>query len=170
MQTEKEDLQFRRIALDDVQFMLRLTSNKEATRFLPPMITDEEMMVSWIESLRPDEKEYIVCLNGEPVGECSLSGNGNDTEVGFMLLPDYWGKGYGTQIVQWLVCQAEKDGITLLSAVTDSRNLAARRVLEKNGFTERRSGWLTMLSFESEELGEGQDIVLYERRGKGEEP
>ena len=88
MQTEKEDLQFRRIALDDVQFMLRLTSNKEATRFLPPMITDEEMMVSWIESLRPDEKEYIVCLNGEPVGECSLSGNGNDTEVGFMLLPD----------------------------------------------------------------------------------
>ena len=69
-----------------------------------------------------------------------------------------------------MVCQAEKDGITLLSAVTDSRNLAARRVLEKNGFTERRSGWLTMLSFESEELGEGQDIVLYERRGKGEEP
>ena len=88
IQTEKEDLRFRRITRDDVQFMIRLTTDPAVIRFLPSMITDEEMMISWIESLRPDEKEYIVCLNGEPVGECSLSGNGNDTEVGFMLLPD----------------------------------------------------------------------------------
>jgi len=58
-----------------------------------------------------DDSEYdcklVVCLKqtGEPIGECKLgspnSEGVSDTDV--KLLPEFWGKGYGTQIKQTLV-------------------------------------------------------------------
>ena len=87
----------------DLDFMMRLVTDREVTRYISGMITDRETMEMW---LREDSKgEYIVEANGLPVGECSLY----NEEIGFMILPEFWQKGIGTEVVRQLEEKAEEE-------------------------------------------------------------
>ncbi|UXI03178.1 GNAT family N-acetyltransferase [Photobacterium sp. TY1-4] len=55
-------------------------------------------------------------------------------EVGFMLLPDHQGKGYGTASLSAVVGYARQIGMTALTATVTEGNDASCRVLEKCGF------------------------------------
>lgn len=63
----------------------------------------------------------------------------NDTpaeaEIEYMLLPEYWNKGYGTSLVKTLLTNAAKvPSLNIVTAVTDKGNRASKRILIKNGF------------------------------------
>ena len=68
-------------------------------------------------------------------------------EIGYALLPQEMGKGYGTEAVQLIVDYLflSKD-IMRIQATTDERNKASQRVLEKAGFKKegiiRKSGFM----------------------------
>lgn len=69
------------------------------------------------------------------LGKLTLTKEG-EAEVGYMLLPAYWGKGYGTEISDCLIQYARThQELHTLMAVIDPANAASKRILEKAGFT-----------------------------------
>jgi len=61
----------------------------------------------------------------------------NRCEVGYNILPDYWGYGYATEIVGELVKYAfETEHYERLEALVIEMNNASCRVLEKSGFVK----------------------------------
>jgi len=68
-------------------------------------------------------------------------------EIGYHLIPNERGKGYGTEAVQLMVdCLFLSKDLVRIQAITDARNKASQRVLEKTGFqregTIRKSGFV----------------------------
>jgi len=154
----------RSIQPEDEPFLLRLVNDPDATRYIQGLMTDPDTLHQWIASLDKDSCEFIVSLtNGTPIGECSIGGLGEAAEIGYMFLPEYWNKGYGTATVEILVQLVDKMGFSAVVATTDTRNAASVHLLEKMGFTENRQGWMLHLSEGGESNGEGQTVVEYRK-------
>ena len=65
--------------------------------------------------------------------------NQQEAELGFMLKPEFWGKGYGTEIAEILVEIAIKDPqLKRVYAIIDPDNAASRKILIKLGFTSEK--------------------------------
>ncbi|WP_086313899.1 hypothetical protein A5821_001445 [Enterococcus sp. 7F3_DIV0205] len=61
----------------------------------------------------------------------------NKIEIGYMLLPEHWGKGYATQIISALlnlIKQSETLSQATLYAIIDPKNGASKHLLEKYHF------------------------------------
>lgn len=68
-------------------------------------------------------------------------------EIGYEIIPKERGKGYGTEAVQLMVDYLFlSKNIGRIQAITDTRNKASQRVLEKTGFSKegtiRKSGYV----------------------------
>ena len=59
-------------------------------------------------------------------------------EIGYMILPQYWGKGYGTKVARALVAKAEEAGVECLKAIIDPANIPSRKILYKHGFASEK--------------------------------
>lgn len=69
-------------------------------------------------------------------------------EVGYLLLEDYWGMGYGTSICHDLIQFARNNELAnFVMAMIDPENIASLKILEKNGlksyFVGTENGLLT---------------------------
>ena len=78
-------------------------------------------------------------LNGEIIGWGGLNvdpfDSGWGTEVAYFFHPDYWGRGYATELVQASIEHGFKRlRLGEINAYTHPKNLASIRVLEKCGF------------------------------------
>lgn len=59
-------------------------------------------------------------------------------ELGYIIIPEYWGKGIGTLISTNLVSYAKSTkSLKGLFAIIDPKNVASRKILNKNGFQFR---------------------------------
>ena len=59
---------------------------------------------------------------------------GGETEIGYMIVPEHWGKGYGTEIAGALITKAVAAGMTSLKAIIDPQNIPSRKILRRYGF------------------------------------
>lgn len=67
--------------------------------------------------------------------------NRYEAELGYMLLPEFWGRGYGNEIAEILLEVAISDlNLTRVYANTDPNNHASRKILINNGFTSEEIG------------------------------
>ena len=143
---ETDRLIMKALGIDDLPFMLKLTSNQDVIRYIPSMITNADIMEAWLCSLKPEDHEYQIILRetGIAIGECSLTINpdGHTADVGYMLLPEYWNHGQGTEAVTWLIGLAKNLGIEKVAATTHDENVASKHLLEKLGFRKESVGWL----------------------------
>jgi ribosomal-protein-alanine N-acetyltransferase len=68
-------------------------------------------------------------------------------EIGYQIIPDHRGKGYGTEAAQLMVDHLflSRD-ISRIQAITNTKNTASQRILEEIGFkregTIRKSGYI----------------------------
>ena len=77
-----------------------------------------------------------------------------ETEVGWAVMPDLWGRGYATELGAAAVEQGLRDlGLAEIVAFTLPRNVASRRVMEKLAF-----------KFEKHFEHAGEPHILYRRR------
>ena len=121
-------------------------ASDEEMRALAEAQTEEEMKAAYEEMLagckaHPEQRQwYAVWLirltSGETVGSYCFKGLSDGcVEIGYGLLPEYWGKGYATEAVTaaaaWASCQP---GVKRIEAETDPENTASQHVLEKAGF------------------------------------
>ena len=161
---EQDKITLRKVRPQVVDALLRIVNNPEATRYIHGLITDRGLLLGWIESLTEKDYEYIVELSdGTVIGECSLTVTGVTGDIGYILLPDYWHKGYGTTVVYALLVIASRLGLSMVTAVTDTNNTASVKLLEKTGFEPVRQGWMLHLSEEDKDEIEDQSIVEYRR-------
>lgn len=60
--------------------------------------------------------------------------NPAEAEIGYMLLPEFWGRGYGRKTVAQLLEIAEKTELEYLTALIDPGNEASKKLLTNNQF------------------------------------
>lgn len=65
--------------------------------------------------------------------------NSSEAELGYMLLPSYWGKRFGSEVAELLIEKAEREKqLNKIIAIIDPNNIASRKILINNGFTSDR--------------------------------
>ena len=165
---ETERLLLRRVNSNDIKEILALRSNPETMKYIPrPLLKTEEdalehiaMIDSKIES--NEGINWAITLKDNPklagiIGHYRIKPEHFRAEIGYMLLPEYQGKG----IISEAVKEAVNYGFNAmklhsLEAVIDPENYASAKVLEKNGFVKEAH-------FKDYEFFEGRflDSVIY---------
>lgn len=65
----------------------------------------------------------------------------DEAELGYMLLPEFWGQGYGSEIAGQLLEVAKSNPqLKRIWANTDPNNVASRKILLKHGFISEKTG------------------------------
>lgn len=141
-----ERLILRQITTADVSEIFALRSNPETMKYIPrPLITNKEEAIEHIKMIQDKiEKNeginWAITLKGSDkmigiIGHYRIQWEHFRSEIGYMLLPEYEGKGIVTEAVGLLIDYGfNKMKMHSLEAVLDPRNHASARVLEKNGF------------------------------------
>ena len=143
---ETARLTTRFLTKDDVTAWVEYCKDPIATRFTAvPGKKPEEMAKAGINVTlkRYKEKRYglqalITKETGEFVGQCGLllqEVNGkNEIEIGYHLIPRYWGKGYATEAAKKFRDYAFENNITdsVISCV-DPDNTESKKVALRNG-------------------------------------
>ncbi|WP_346930366.1 GNAT family N-acetyltransferase [Clostridium sp.] len=58
-----------------------------------------------------------------------------EAELGYMLLPSYWGKGIGSEVAKLLIEKAKEERqLNRIIAIIDPNNIPSRKILINNGF------------------------------------
>lgn len=139
-----ERLNFSHYTLADFADYFQLVSNADVMKMITgrPLLENEtrerlEKMMS-VNQENPNIGHFKVSLSfdGNFVGHSKLVMTGkNEAEIGYVLMPEHWRKGYGDEIAKTLINLAkEVNEIYTLIAIIDPENTASKRILEKQGF------------------------------------
>ena len=143
---ETERLLLRRVDANDMKEILALRSNPETMKYIPrPLVkTNEDALehIAMIDSKIESNEgiNWAITLKDNPkligvIGHYRIKPENYRAEIGYMLLPEYHGKG----IISEAVKEAVNYGFNVMKlhsieAIIDPENHGSARVLEKNGF------------------------------------
>ncbi len=140
---ETERCIIKTITLDDKQDLFSLSNDINVWKYL-----GGEATAQWhrnnIENLENLPQEFFTTrwiirnkINNNFLGYTSMDTHhdGEYMELSYILLSDYWGYGYATEVANKIIRYAfNEKGFDKLLAEAQSANLASRHVLEKLGF------------------------------------
>ena len=165
---ESENLLLRQITNDDVNEVLALRSNPETMQYIPrPLISTQEEALGHIKMIQ-DKIEtneginWAITQKGNPkllgiIGHYRIKWEHYRSEIGYMLLPEYQGKGIITEAVQLIIDYGFNEmKMHSLEAIIAPENMGSAKVLEKNNFVKEAH-------FKENEFYEGRflDTVIY---------
>ncbi len=134
---ETQRLVLRRAREEDLEAMHAVLSHPVAMRYwssLPHRELAETR--AWLADMMapdPRREDFVVEHEGRVVGK---AGCYRLPEIGFILHPDCWGRGLGSEAMTAVTAAIfERHPIPALRADVDPRNTASIRLLEKIGFT-----------------------------------
>lgn len=137
-------LVLRRATMDDVAAMHAIMSNPLAMRYwsTPPhadLAETERWMASMVDADPASSDDFIVTLDGALIGKL---GAWKLPEIGFLIDPAHWGRGYAREALAAFVARRRALGSAELTADVDPRNGASLALLRWAGFSEtgRASG------------------------------
>jgi RimJ/RimL family protein N-acetyltransferase len=132
-------LVLRRARITDLSAMHAVLSNPQAMRYwaTPPHETLDQTQ-AWIEAMiaadPAESDDFIVEHEGRAIGKAGLW---RVPEIGFILSPDMWGRGFATEALAAIISRVfARFAMDAITADVDPRNAASLRVLEKAGFVE----------------------------------
>ena len=170
---ETERLYLRRVANEDVNEIFLLRSNKETMKFIPRPLakTEEDALahialidskieanegINWAITLKNNSKLIGI------IGHYRIKPENYRAEIGYMLLPEYHGKGIITEAINVVVKYGfEKMKLHSIEAIIDPENYASEKVLQKNGFVKEAH----LIENECYE-GRFLDTVIYSKLNK----
>lgn len=131
-------LLLRRATYEDAVAMHRIMTNPAAMRYWsnPPhrqIDETERWMASMVEADPAESDDFIVTLDGELIGKL---GTWKIPEIGFLIDPTYWGRGYASEAMAAFIERRRGLGSTELTADVDPRNLSSIMLLARHGFME----------------------------------
>ncbi len=148
---ETERLRLREFSGTDIDAMHAYASLEEATRYLTwgpnDRAASERQLSTFVEAAEAVPRRiYELALtskaDGRLIGALCLyldrcdTANPQSAELGFVLHPDFWGRGLVTEAaVSLLSCGMSDLGLSRIWATCDVRNQASVRVLQKIGMT-----------------------------------
>ena len=145
---ETERLMLRRISNDDVNEVLSLRGNPETMKFIPkPLAKTKEDALAHIALI--EEKivnntgiNWGITIKGNSkligvIGHYRIQPENHRAEIGYMILPEYSGKGITTEAIKVVIAYGfEQMNLHSIEAIIDPQNIASERVLQKNGFVK----------------------------------
>lgn len=167
---ETERLILRRVLASDVKEMFELRSNPETMKYIPrPLLTNHEEALAHIQMME-DKIEtneginWAITLKGDDkmlgvIGHYRIKPEHYRAEVGYMILPEYHGKGITTEAVQCVVNYGFNTmQLHSIEGVIDPENGASEKVLQKCGFVKEAH-------FKENEYFDGKfiDAVVYSK-------
>lgn len=145
---ETERLILRRITNDDVNEVFELRSNPETMKYIPrPLVKTTEDALEHVAMIEEKITSNIginwgITLKGDSkvlgiIGYYRMQPENYRAEIGYMLLPEYHGKGIIPEAVNRLIAYGFDDlKLHSIEAVIDPENLASEKVLQKCGFVK----------------------------------
>ena len=136
------NLKIRKMTEQDLEPLHRLLSDPEVMRYLEPPFT-RERTAEFLEKAMSDAPPVrAVEKDGEFIGYVIWHGYEEDTmELGWVLLPEYWGKGIATALTKQLMAMTAAQGKKPVIEC-DPGQEATKHIAEKLGFvrSERTEG------------------------------
>ncbi|WZF33459.1 GNAT family N-acetyltransferase [Bacillus paramobilis] len=102
-------------------------AQNDVTRLLKP--NENHQLFSSYKVYDSITNEYV-CLLHVTVNEDYVK----EAEIGYMILPEHWGKRYGGRIAKELMNIAKQTDINVLKAIIDPNNVPSRKILIYVGF------------------------------------
>ena len=145
---ETERLLLRRLTENDANEILELRGNPETMKYIPrPLATSVQDALNHIKLINDNIDlntgiNWAITLKGNPkliglIGHYRLQPENHRCEIGYMILPEYSGKGITKEAIK-AVLEYGFDEMKMhsIEAVIDPDNTASERVLQKNGFVK----------------------------------
>jgi len=146
---EADNLGFRLFVESDINYLLMLDADLEIMSFFPGGVRSrkeiEDNIRKYIAAY--NEKGYGIFLvfdlkTEEFIGRAGFGDiESGETEVGYLILKKYWGKGYASKILKillnWAKNNIKKDKII---AFTPLDHIASEKVMQKAGMIFSRKG------------------------------
>lgn len=141
-----------RMSDQDFEFFYSLSGNEQVMKMITGRPQTREEARKKFDSLQENNKwrdtlgSFIVIerKSSEQIGFAKLEITGenpHEAELGYVLLPKFWGRGYGGEIAEQLMGVAEADpGLTRIYAYVDPSNIASRKILLRLGFISESIG------------------------------
>jgi ribosomal-protein-alanine N-acetyltransferase len=147
LQTER--LLLRQVNNDDANEILALRSNEEVMKYIPrPILKNKEEALELI-SMFDDKIEngiginWAITLKNNPtkilgiIGHYRIKPEHYRAEVGYMLFPEFNGKGIVSEALKRVIEFGFNDmKLHSIEAILDPKNGASEKVLIKNGFVK----------------------------------
>ena len=145
---ETERCVLRAVMLEDAPAIFQMMSDPRVTRYIgqQPMDSPEKAVerVRKFQSLFDEQSAIPWAVvsheNRQLIGTCvfwNIDHPNYRTEIGYILSPQWWGKGLMTEAVAAVLNFGfTRMGLHSIEAQTDPENAASRRVLEKLGFVQ----------------------------------
>lgn len=143
MIVETDRLKIRNLALEDKKSLFEIYSDKEAMQFRgsKPFGTIEEvveMLSRTFQKLESKEEfRYAVDLkeNNEIIGTFLIKPiSKNECEIGYSIGKNYWGRGYGKELVKGMLNYIKKLTFKTIVATSRKENISSIILLESVGF------------------------------------
>ena len=146
---ETERLTFRLLKQSDFDAWLPLFDNKDAARFLAmdSSKTKQELCEFWFEKVFNRYQNDLGGMNvliekstGNLIGQCGLLVQDIDNkirlEVGYSILPKYWGEGFATEAaIKCKVYAFDHNYSETIISIIHPENIASEKVALKNGMS-----------------------------------
>lgn len=144
MQLNSKRLVLKKVKFNDLENYLSLVTNNKVMQFITGEPISKEKGILKFEKLLAENQtktkygHFLVCLKtgNQFVGYAKLVETNTDiAELGYMFLPEYWGKGFGKEVSEKLTEYSKT--ITELKkviAIIDPENEASKKILLKCGF------------------------------------
>ena len=145
MKRKNDQLKTERLVLkpydpsDQPQMVAILCNESIKKTFMIPDFSDQQQAVELFERLMEfskssDHFEYGIYWNGTLIGfvnDCGM--NQTTIEIGYVIHPDYQGKGFATEAVSACIQELFRMGYKHIHAAFFSGNTASQRIMEKCG-------------------------------------
>ena len=139
MEIRTERLLLRRPVMDDLDAMFAIMSNPAAMRYWSTLPhASREVTRPWLAQMiartEAGGEDFLIEFDGRVIGDV---GAGRLPDFGFMIHPEFWGRGFATEASLGFIDYAfSQTAATELAADVDPRNTASLAVLAKLGFIE----------------------------------
>jgi len=149
---ESKRLKFRKFTDGDFSLYFQLVSNEQVMKYTTGFATPEAkarkdfVKVLAFNKVDTDFGVYAIWDKAQTLfvglGKLTITeAAAKEAELGYLLLPEYWGKGLGSEIATFLVAHGcSQKRLQWLTAIIDPENIASQRILEKNKFYLDRIG------------------------------
>lgn len=141
---KSERLIFEKFKKEDFPLYFLLTGNEEVMKMISGKALSKEEALNRFENIlsinnQVKELGYFIVKNiqdGSFIGLAKIVMlEKKEAEIGYSLLPENWGKGYGSEISETLVKKAKRfNVIECLIAIVDPENTASKKILKKSHF------------------------------------
>ncbi|MBK5472146.1 MULTISPECIES: GNAT family N-acetyltransferase [Bacillus] len=144
-----QNLYFNKFEATDFNLYFQLVSNKEVmAQITERAIPLDEAQNDFKKLLKRNEKHQLFgsykvydSITNEYIGLGHVTVNEDnvkEAEIGYMILPEHWGKRYGSYIARELIEIAKQTDVNVLKAIIDPSNTPSRKILLNVGFTSEK--------------------------------